>query len=36
MTNNKGLQQKAFDWIMDNAPRTLTNKNIFVTGQETA
>jgi hypothetical protein len=34
MTTNKGLQQKAFDWIMTNAPRTLTNKNIFGSGQE--
>jgi len=34
MTTNSGLQQKAFDWIMKNAPRTLTNKDIFGTGQE--
>jgi dephospho-CoA kinase len=34
MTTNSGLQQKAFDWILDNAPRTLTNKDIFGTGQE--
>ena len=36
MTTNSGLQQKAFDWIMANAPRTLTNKNIFGSGQETS
>jgi len=36
MTTNSGLQQKAFDWIMANAPRTLTNKNIFGNGQETS
>ena len=36
MTSNKGLQQKAFDWIMKNAPRTLTNKDIFGSGQETS
>ena len=34
MTTNKDLQQKAYDWIMKNAPRTLTNKNIFGSGQE--
>lgn len=34
MTTNSGLQKKAFDWIMTNAPRTLTNKDIFGTGQE--
>jgi len=34
MTTNSGLQQKAFDWIMKNAPRTITNKDIFGTGQE--
>jgi len=33
MTTNSGLQQKAYDWIMKNAPRTLTNKNIFGSGQ---
>jgi len=36
MTTNKDLQNKAFDWIMANAPRTLTNKNIFGSGQETS
>ena len=36
MTSNKDLQNKAFDWIMANAPRTLTNKNIFGSGQETS
>ena len=36
MTSNKDLQNKAFDWIMKNAPRTLTNKNIFGSGQETS
>ena len=34
MTSNKDLQNKAFDWIMKNAPRTLTNKNMFGSGQE--
>ena len=34
MTTSSGLQDLAFDWIMKNAPRTLTNKNIFGTGQE--
>jgi len=36
MTTNSDLQKKAYDWIMQNAPRTLTNKNIFGTGQETS
>ena len=36
MTKNSDVQKKAFDWIMDNAPKTLTNKNIFGTGQETS
>jgi len=36
MTSNKDLQNKAFDWIMKNAPRTLTNKNMFGSGQETS
>ena len=36
MTSNKDLQNKAFDWIMKNAPRTFTNKNIFGSGQETS
>ena len=34
MTKNSDLQKQAFDWIMKNAPRTLTNKNIFGSGQE--
>jgi len=36
MTSNKDLQKKAFDWIKANAPRTLTNKNIFTSNQEKA
>lgn len=35
MTTNKGLQGKAYDWIMQNAPKTLANKNMFGSGQET-
>ena len=34
MTSNTDLQKKAYDWILQNAPRTLTNKNIFGSGQE--
>ena len=34
MTTDSGLKKKAFDWIMKNAPRTLTNKDIFGTGQK--
>ena len=29
MTSESGLQSQALDWIRQNAPRTLTNKNIF-------
>ena len=35
MTSNKGLQQKAYNWMMDNAPKTLTNK-LFDKEEETS
>ena len=35
MTTSKGLQSKAYDWIMQNAPETLTNKDMFGSGQGT-
>ena len=34
MTTESGLQGQALEWIRQNAPRTLTNKELFGTGQK--
>ena len=34
MTTSTGLHSQALDWIKQNAPRTLTNKNMFGSGKK--
>jgi len=34
MTTSSGLHAQALDWIRQNAPRTLTNKNVFGSGKK--
>jgi len=34
MTTSEGLHAQALDWIRKNAPRTITNRNVFGSGQK--